>query len=189
MRKTRKNLAIVPTEMIQTKIYLIRGRKVMLDRDLAMLYGVGTGRLNEAVKRNIERFPEDFMFKLNKQEVKIWESYILGIDLRSQIATSSLRSQFAILKQGQHIKYAPYVFTEQGVAMLSSVLNSKRAVQVNIQIMRTFTKMREMLASHKELREKIEAMEKKYDKKFRVVFEAIHALLKEEKGPKRKVGF
>lgn len=157
----------------------------MFDRDLAELYGVSVKRLNEQVKRNKRRFPSDFNFQLNKKEIVIWEAYIL----RSQIVASRSRSQFATLKKGQNIKYAPYVFTEQGVAMLSSVLNSERAIQVNIQIMRTFTKIREMLASNKELREKIEAMEKKYDKQFKVVFEAIKRLLDKDVKPISKIGF
>ena len=145
----------------------------MFDKDLAGLYEVETKMLNRAVRRNIDRFPEDFMFQLNKQEIKLW----------------SLRFQFGTLKRGQHVKYAPLVFTEQGVAMLSSVLHSQQAIQVNIQIMRTFTKLREMLATNKELREKIEKLERKYDQQFRVVFEAIKKLLSAEEKPKAKIGF
>jgi hypothetical protein len=167
-----KEIITIPQELIQQKIYLIRGEKVMFDRDLAKLYGVQPKVLNQAVKRNLKRFPEDFMFKLNKSEMEVW---------KSQIATSKgdikgLRKPFS-------------VFTEQGVAMLSSVLNSERAIQVNIQIMRTFTQIRKMLVSHKDLREKLEAMEKKYDKQFKIVFEAIHLLLKEDAKPKRQIGF
>jgi len=175
---------LLPVERIETKIYLIRGKKVMFDRDLAELYGAETKNLNKAVKRNRDRFPEDFMFKLNPQEVAIWES-----NLRYQFGTSSSRFQFGTLNRGQNIKYPPMVFTEQGVAMLSSVLNSKRAIQVNIQIMRTFTKLREMLASNKELREKIEKLERKYDQQFRVVFEAIKKLLATDEKPKKDWGF
>ena len=137
---------IVPQEIIETKIVFIRGKKVMLDKNLAQLYGVETRALNQAVRRNIARFPEDFMFQLTKEE-----------------AEELLRSQFVTLKRGQHYKYLPFAFTENGVAMLSSVLNSERAIKVNIQIMRTFTRLREMLMTHKDLKEKIEAMEKKYD--------------------------
>jgi phage regulator Rha-like protein len=163
---------LVSVENITSKIFMIRGQKVMLDRDLAELYGVSTKRLKEQVRRNISRFPEDFMFELSESE------------------ESLLRSQNATLKgKGKHSKYLSFAFTEQGVAMLSSVLNSKRAIQVNIQIMRTFTRLREMLAGHKDLQKKIEAMEAKYDEQFRVVFEAIKQLLKEEKNPKRKIGF
>jgi len=161
----------------------------MFDTDLAELYGVETRVLNQAVKRNRKRFPEDFMFMLNKQEMNIW----MNSSLRSQIVilknNNNLRSQIVTSKRGKHLKYAPYVFTEQGVAMLSSVLNSERAIQVNIQIMRTFTKIREMLVGNKELREKIEAMEKKYDKQFKIVFEAIKKLLDKDVKPISKIGF
>ncbi|HBR79206.1 MAG TPA: DNA-binding protein [Candidatus Moranbacteria bacterium] len=166
----------MPDEIIENKIFLIRGKKVMFDKDLAVLYGVETRTLNQAVRRNIDRFPEDFMFQLTKIEIENFS-----------------RSQIVILKRGQNIKYNPYVFTEQGVAMLSSVLKSKRAIQVNIQIMRTFTKIREMIISNKELRLKIEAMERKYDNKFQSVFDAIKRILitqvKEKPERKRKIGF
>ena len=161
---------MLPVETITSKIYFIRGHKVMLDRDLAELYGVETKVLKQAVRRNIKRFPEDFMFVLTNQEVR---------NLRSQIVTSSWGGS----------RYLPMAFTEQGVAMLSTVLNSERAIQVNIQIMRVFTKLRKMLASHEDLRRKIEEMESKYDEQFQVVFEAIRQLLKEENKPKRKIGF
>jgi len=161
---------LVLKEVIEQKIYLIRNEKVMLDSDLAALYGVPTFRLNEAVKRNKKRFPTDFMFRLTWQE------------------TTGLRSQFAILKR-ESARYRPHVFTEQGVAMLSSVLNSDRAIQVNIQIMRTFIKMRQMLASHKDLLKKIEEMEKKYDRQFRIVFDIIRGLNQEPIKPQRKIGF
>ena len=177
-----------------------------MDSDLAGLYGVSTKVLNQAVKRNKKRFPEDFMFRLNNKEAELWKSQILmpDTDLRSQFATSSLknmrsqfvtasaersRSQFVTLNRGQNIKYLPYAFTEQGVAMLSSVLNSERAIQVNIQIMRTFTKIREMIAGNKELREKIDKLELKYDSKFKIVFKAIAKLLEVEERPKVKIGF
>src|SRR3990172_6171207 len=134
--------AIVPIELIESKIYLIRGHKVMLDSDLAELYGVETRALVQAVKRNIGRFPLDFMFQLNNQEV------------------ISLRSQIVISKTGRGgRRYLPYVFTEQGVAMLSSVLNSDRAIEVNIQIMRAFLKLREMIASHKDLAKRLDELE------------------------------
>ncbi len=144
----------------------------MLDRDLAMLYRVSTGRLNEQVKRNIERFPEDFMFQLNAEEFENWIS---------QIAISNSE------KMG--LRHKPYVFTEQGVAMLSSVLNSKVAIQVNIQIMRTFTKLKEIIMSYKDLQRKIEDMEKKYDQQFQGVFDAIKQLLTPPENPKGKIGF
>jgi hypothetical protein len=165
-----KKLITIPIETIRQKIYLIRGEKVMFDNDLAELYGVETKVLNLAVKRNKDRFPADFMFQLNKREFEI---------LRFQIVTSSYGGR----------RYAPYVFTEQGVAMLSGVLYSKRAILVNIQIMRTFTQLRKMLATHKELREKIEAMERKYDKRFRAIFETLKLLIKEDKQPKNQIGF
>jgi len=164
--------AIVPAEIIEQKILLLRGKKVMLDRDLATLYGVETKMFNRAVKRNIERFPDDFMFQLTKEEYN-----------------ELLRYQFGTLKRGQHSKYLPYAFTENGVAMLSSVLNSKRAIQVNIQIMRTFTKIRELIATHKDLQKKIEDMEKKYDHQFKVVFDAIKQLLAKPEPKKKKIGF
>ena len=164
--------SIVPAELIERKIYLIRNKKVMLDSDLAELYDVETKVLNQAVKRNIARFPEDFMFQLNKEE-----------------ASELSRSQFVTLKRGQNIKYLPRAFTENGVAMLSSVLNSERAIQVNIQIMRTFTKIREMLFSHKDLRHKIEEMEKEYDSQFKIVFNAIKELMTPAEKQVRKIGF
>ena len=159
----------VPIEKITGKIFMIRGEKVMLDRDLAALYGVETRALNQAVGRNIERFPSDFMFTLSRDE-------IMGI---SQIVISS------------KIKFSKNVraFTEKGVAMLSSVLRSKRAIQVNIQIMRAFTQLRSMLATHEDLKRKIEAMEHKFDEQFRIVFEAITQLIEEDKKPKKKIGY
>jgi len=177
-----KNLAIVPRFKIESKIYWLRGRRVMIDADLAALYGVTTKVFNQAVKRNKKRFPVDFMFQLTWAEAEA---------MRSQIVTGDeiSRSQFVTLNRGQNIKYLPYVFTEQGVAMLSSVLNSERAIQVNIQIMRTFTKIREMLAGNKELREKIEKLERKYDYQFKEVFQVIKELLAVEEKPKNKIGF
>ena len=148
----------VPQEVIQNKIFLLRGKKVMFDKDLAELYGVETKVLNQTVKRNIDRFPPDFMFLLTPQEV------------------ISLRSQFVTSNRGG-VRYRPCAFTEHGILMLSSVLNSKRAIQVNIQIMRTFTQLREMLTGNKELKRKIEEMEKKYDHQFQIVFKAIKELL------------
>lgn len=172
VKQNKNRLVIIPTERVVSKIFLIRGKKIMIDRDLAELYGVETRVLNQAVRRNIDRFPSDFMFSLTRQEI---------MNL----------SQFVISSK---IKHAPnvFVFTEQGVAMLSSVLNSKRAIQVNIQIIRTFTKIREFLATHKELREKIEAIERKYNQynqKFKIVFDAIKMLSKEESKPKGQIGF
>ncbi len=151
--------SLIPVERIEKLIDLIRGHKVMIDSDLAELYGVTTGALNQALKRNIDRFPEDFAFQLTSEEF------------------AALISQFVISKTGRGgRRKLPYAFTEQGVAMLSSVLRSKRAVQVNIQIMRAFVRMRQLLVSHKDLMEKIQVMEKKYDKQFKIVFQAIYQL-------------
>jgi hypothetical protein len=145
---------LVSIEKIENKIFQIRGKKVMLDKDLASLYEVETKYLTRQVRRNNKRFPEDFMFKLTREEYR------------------SLRCQFGTFKRGAHSKYFPYVFTEQGVAMLSSVLNSQRAILVNIQIMRAFVNLRRMGLTYVGLKRKIEAMEKKYDAQFKVVFEA-----------------
>lgn len=187
----KTQLIAIPSERVISKIFLIRGKKVMLDKDLAPLYGVETKVLNQAVKRNIKRFPMDFMFRLNKQEAEIWQAEIIYSNLKSQIMTLGPRSQFVTLKKskGQHIKYMPYVFTEQGVAMLSSVLRNERAIQVNIQIMRTFTNLREMLTTNKELREKIEKLERKYDQNFRIIFETIQSFIKEKVKSQNKIGF
>jgi hypothetical protein len=163
---------IVPMERIANRIYLIRDKKVLLDRDLAELYGVKTKALKQAVRRNIRRFPEDFMFELSKKEFEDW---------RSQFVTSN--------QDKMGLRYRPMAFTEQGVAMLSSVLNSDRAIQVNIAIMRAFTQLRRMLSTHEELKRKIEAMERKYDRQFGLVFDAIKQLIDTESKPKKKIGF
>jgi len=169
---TKETALIIPAERIQQCIYLIRKQKVMLDKDLAALYGVPTKRLNEQVQRNIDRFPSDFMFQLNDEETRV---------LRSQIATS---------KRGRGgRRYNPYVFTEQGIAMLSSVLRSKRAVQVNIAIMRTFVRLRRILADNALLRRKIESMERKYDEQFQQIFEVLKCMIEEEAKPKKTFGF
>jgi len=172
MPKSNKPLIVFPEKQIVNHIYLIRGKKVMIDQDLAKLYGVTTKRLNEQVKRNHKRFPDDFMFQLKEEEMGI---------LRSQFATSRLG-------HGGR-RYFAHAFTELGVAMLSSVLNSERAIEVNMQIMRSFSKLREMLTTHKDLKRKIEGMEKKYDRRFRVVFKAMTKLLTDEKKPKKQIGF
>ena len=158
-------------EVIATRILEIRGKKVMLDKDLARLYGVETRRLNEQVRRNRERFPNDFMYQLTRQEV---------INLMSHFATSSWGGT----------KKLPYVFTEQGVAMLSSVLNSERAIQVNILIMRAFTKLKEILLTHKDLAVRIESLEKKYaehDQTLKSIFEAIKQLLEPPPVEEKKI--
>lgn len=164
---------LIPAEQIQQRILLIRGQKVMLDSDLARLYGVSIKVLNQAVKRNRTRFPDDFMFQLSAAE------------------SEALRSQFVTLKlgRGEHRKYVPYAFTEQGVAMLSSVLRSKRAVRVNIMIMRAFVRLREMIASHKDLARRLAELEKKYDAQFKVVFDAIRQLMEPAKPKPRRIGF
>lgn len=169
-----KTEGALSSELIQHKIYIIRGKKVMMDRDLAMLYEVPTKVLNQAVKRNIERFPEDFMFQLNAEEYSLFS--------RSQIVTLKKGS-------GSNLKYLPFAFTEQGIAMLSSVLNSKKAIQINIQIIRIFTKLREMVDAYKELREKVEELEKNSASNFEQIFYAIKTLIKQDKEPKRKIGF
>jgi hypothetical protein len=170
-RSLMKNKDIlIPREIIEQKIFLIRGQKVMLDSDLAMLYGVSTKRLNDQVRRNKRCFPADFMLELTDSEYAV------------------LRSQFATLKKGrgQHRKYFPYAFTEQGVAMLSSVVNSERTISVNIEIMRAFVRLRELLSTHKDLARKLEELEKKYDEQFAVVFRAIRELMTPLDPPKKR---
>jgi hypothetical protein len=164
--------ALIPREEIEQTILVIHGHRVMLDSDLAHLYGVTAGRLNEAVKRNEDRFPSDFMFQLTKPEFE---------HLKSQIAISSS-------KWGGR-RHAPYAFTEQGVAMLSSVLHSKRAVQVNIAIMRAFVQLREMITSNKGLARRLNELEKKYDGQFHVVFDAIRQLMEPPTPKPRRIGF
>ncbi len=164
---------IIPQERITQAIRVLRGHKVMLDMDLAQLYDVTTGRLNEQVKRNLARFPDDFMFRLTPEEFDL---------LISQNAISSSR-------RGGRRK-PPYAFTEQGVAMLSSVLRSTRAIQVNIEIMRAFVRLRQILATHKDLARKLNALENKYDHQFKVVFDAIRQLMAPPEPAKKKpIGF
>ena len=168
-----KPKSYAPVERIEQAIILIRGQKVMLDRDLAELYGIETKVLKQAVRRNIKRFPGDFMFELTKEEFTI---------LRSQIVTSSWGG----------MRYVPMAFTEQGVAMLSSVLNSERAIEVNVEIMRTFVRLREMLATHKELARKLTALEqhlKGHDQQIQTIFEAIRQLMTPPEKPRKKIGF
>ena len=165
----RSDQSMILVERIERSIYLVRGQKVMLDKDLAELYGVETRVLNQAVRRNIDRFPNDFLFALSRKE-------ILNL------------SQFVI---GSKMKHSPnvFAFTEQGVAMLSSVLRISRAVQVNIEIMRAFVRLREILTSHKDLSRKLKALEKKYDVQFRVVFDAIRELMRPLQHRRRRIGF
>lgn len=170
MAKKKTVKKTVPTARITQSILFIRKHKVILDADLARLYGVETKVLLQAVKRNLERFPDDFMFQLTKQELAI---------LRSQFVTSSWGGR----------RYPPYAFTEQGVAMLSSVLRSQQAVQVNIEIMRAFVQLRQMLASHEGLARKLAALERNYDKQFKVVFDAIREMMKPVEASKRPIGF
>ena len=175
MTKAGKEL-MIPDELVMNIIYLIRGKKVMLDRDLAGLYGVETRRLKEAVRRNIDRFPEDFMFELTRAEFE------------------SLRSQFATSKTGRGgVRYLPMAFTEQGVAMLSAVLNSETAIRVSIQIIRVFTKMREMLLTNKDILLQLEKMEKKltgHDEDIQLIFKYLKQLLTPPAQPPRlKIGF
>jgi len=163
--------ALLSAERIENLILLLRGYKVILDSDLADLYGVEVKQLKRQVRRNSDRFPTDFMFELSKREYE------------------ALRRQFGTLKRGAHSKYLPYAFTEQGVAMLSSVLNSKRAVQVNIEIMRAFVRLRQIMSTHKDLARKLEVLEKKYDAQFKVVFDAIRQLMTPPQPKTRRIGF
>ena len=163
--------SVININTIEQMIFLVRNTKVMIDRDLAELYGVSTKALNQAVKRNRKRFPKDFMFQLSKKE-------------KDELVTNCDR--FSTLK---HSSTNPYVFTEQGVSMLSSVLNSSKAIEVNIQIMRAFVKIREMILTHKDLSKKISNLEKKYDKQFAMVFQAIRELIEMPKKETKKIGF
>jgi hypothetical protein len=168
---SRKGKNLLPVSRIENAIFLIRDNKVMLDQDLAAMYGVETRTLVQAVKRNIDRFPDDFMFQLSKDEFT---------NLKSQIVTSSWGGR----------RTRPYAFTEQGVAMLSSVLNSKRAVLVNIEIMRTFVRLRRIMATHDELARKLASLERKYDRQFKVIFDAIREIMTPKEPPKRRqIGF
>lgn len=171
-------LISIPEETVERSILLIRGQKVILDRVLAKLYGVSTKVLNQAVKRNPERFPSDFMFQLTMEEAR-------------EFGSPSLRSQIVTLKkpQGKHIKYRPYAFTEHGILMLSSVLRSERAIQVNIQIMRTFVRLREIFTSTADLTKRLDALERTYDENFKVVIDAIRQLMKPALSRVRPIGF
>ncbi|MEI7481252.1 MAG: ORF6N domain-containing protein [Elusimicrobiota bacterium] len=161
---------VITTSQIEQRIFLIRGQKVMLDSHLAVLYNVATKNLNKAVKRNIDRFPSDLMFRLTAAEY------------------NSLRFQIGTLKRGQHSKYTPLVFTEQGVAMLSSVLRSKRAAQVNIAIMRAFVRLRELLSTHKDLARRLDELEGRYDSQFKMVFDAIREMMDKPEPSKKRIG-
>ncbi len=165
--------SLVAIERVEQRILEVRGHKVMLDAHLATLYGVPTKVLNQAVKRNRKRFPSDFMFQLSAEE------------------SQALRSQIVTLERGRgrHRKYLPYAFTEQGVAMLSSVLKSERAIRVNVEIMRAFVRLRAMAVSYKDLARKVEALERKYDAQFKAVFDAIRELMKPPEPKRRAIGF
>ena len=170
----KRQVSLIPAERIERSILLIRGQKVLLDSDLASLYGVTTKRLNEQAKRNSERFPVDFMFQLNGEEHE------------------ALRSQIATLKtgRGQHRKYRPYVFTEHGAIMAANVLNSPRAIEMSVYVVRAFVRLREVLATHKDLARKLEQLEKKYDAQFHVVFDAIRQLMTPAPETKKaRIGF
>ena len=167
-----KQSGLIHVESIEKAIYLIRGEKVMLDRDLAALYGLATKALKQAVRRNLDRFPNDFMFVLNTNEFRSW---------RSQFVTSNADQK--------GLRYAPMAFTEHGILMLSSVLNSDRAVQVNIEIMRAFVNLRRMLASNVELAGKLKELESKYDRQFKVVFDAIRRLMSPPPSARKPIGF
>ena len=173
-KKIKSNMAVVPVELIEKKIYSIRGHKVKLDSDLAELYGVSVKVLNQDIKRNISRFPEDFMFQLSKEEF------------------NNLRFHFGTSSQWGGRRYPPYAFTEQGVAMLFSVLRSERAKQVNIAIMRTFVELRQILSMHKELAYKLTALERKverHNEEIKAIFDAIRQLMRPPEKPQRRIGF
>ena len=166
---------IIPAEFIEQRIFVIRGQKIILDVDLAQVYGVTTKRLNEQVKRNHDRFPEDFMFRVSSEE--------------SQFLLAS-RSQSATLKRGQNLKYVPYAFTEHGAVMVANVLNSPVAVHASIHVVRAFIRLREIMATHKDLVQKLKQMEKKYDRKFKVVFNALRELMAPPiHSSRRQIGF
>ncbi len=179
-------------EVVASQVMVLRGERVLLAQQLAILYGIETKALNQAVKRNVARFPADFMFQLNHDEVDVLRSQRVALNAQAVELKENSRSQTVTLKQGGNIKYAPYAFTEQGVAMLSSVLTSDRAIGVNIEIMRTFVKLRGMLSEHSDLKRKLNSLEKKYDENFKMVFDAIHQLM-DEPGPsvygRRRIGF
>jgi hypothetical protein len=167
----RRPTAIIPTERIESRILLLRGQKVMLDAHLAELYEVQTKALTRAVRRNLERFPGDFMFELTTEEFQ------------------NLRRQFGASSRWGGRRYPPYAFTEQGVAMLSSVLRSKRAVLVNIEIMRAFVRLRQMLATHADFQRRLDELERKYDARFKAVFDAIRELMSPPKRARKPIGF
>jgi len=176
MKKTIEKSTLLADEVIMNKIYMVRGQKVMIDRDLAKQYGVETKILKQAVRRNKKRFPDDFMFEMSKAELENW---------RSQIVTSNFGDKMGL-------RYTPFCFTEQGVTMLACILNSARAVTINIQIIRIFTKLREMIITHKDILLKLDKLEKKvtnHDENIQMIFEALKQLLNPPQEPKRRIGF
>lgn len=176
----------IPVERVEQRIYVIRGEKVMLDRDLAELYGVETRVLNQAVKRNIRRFPGDFMFVLSDVEADILRSQITTPNVDSR---DGMSSQIVMTSKKRPMSAKLCAFTEQGVAMLSGILNSERAIAVNIAIFRAFCRLREMAVGYRDLTLKVEAMEKQYDEHFRIVFDALRRLLSEPERPDGEIGF
>ena len=201
---SKQTTALIPAARIERRILLFRGEKVMLDSDLAELYGVEARVLNQAVKRNAERFPQDFMFRLSPTEARLAADIQVppapsnssqtvmsssgGLKTKGKIGPNS--SQIVMSsKKHRGRTYRPYAFTEQGIAMLSGVLNSPRAIQVNVAIMRTFVQLRQILSSHADLAKKLATLEGKYDKQFRAVFDAIRELMSEKKTPRREIGF
>ena len=176
MKKAIKKSIILADEVIMSKIYMVSGQKVMLDRDLAALYGVETKVLKQAVRRNAHRFPDDFMFEMSKREFEDW---------RSQFVTSNNSSMMGL-------RYAPFCFTEQGVTMLSCILNSTSAIAINIQIIRIFTRLREMVTAHKDILLKLELLEKKvtgHDENIHMIFQALKQLVSPPAAPRRRIGF
>lgn len=175
--------ATITPERVQNVIYVIRGERVMVDRDLATLYGVSSKAFNQSVKRHKDRFPEDFMFQLTVEEARSWWLERMATHLRSQSVT---------LKRGQHLKYRPHVFTEHGILMLSSVLNSERAIRVNIEIMRAFVRLRTLVAAHRDLTDKLTELERRvtrHDGHIRAIFEAVRQLMTPPPAKVKQIGF
>jgi len=179
---------LVPEERVDRIIIVLRGQKVILDAELAVLYGVETRVLLQSVRRNIERFPEDFMFQLTAEEAERSRSRLIVLSAEGKPIATPIEGR-TNSKRGQNIKYLPYAFTQEGVAMLSSVLRSSRAVQVNIEIMRAFVRLRQMLRANADLFRKVESLEKKYDSQFKVVFDAIRRLMEPREKATRRIGF
>ena len=189
---TAQTSAGLVSSVIEEQVLVIRGQRVLLAQQLATLYGVETKALNQAVQRNIERFPQDFMFQLEREDLAALRSQTVTLNAQVIDSKEVLSSLGMAVGSGRSVKYLPYAFTEQGVAMLSSVLKSERAIAVNIEIMRTFVKLRGMLSEHVDLKRKLNQLEKKYDDNFRAVFDAIHDLMDSPKPSSysgSKIGF